>query len=61
MYYVNHNACATLAAAEEVAMLYRAAGVPAEIITEAEYHAVLQQCGVLDAKGNITKSSYIGT
>lgn len=37
MYYVNHNACATLADAEEVVMLYRAAGVPADILTEEEY------------------------
>ncbi|CAB4151161.1 hypothetical protein UFOVP592_2 [uncultured Caudovirales phage] len=61
MYYVNDNACPTLADAEEVSELYRAAGVPADIITEAEYYAVLQQRGVLDAGGNITKSSYIGS
>jgi hypothetical protein len=42
MYYVNHNACATLAAAEEVADLYRAAGVPADILTEEEYFEQLK-------------------
>lgn len=61
MYYVNDNACATLADAQQVADLYRAAGVPVDIITEEEYHAELQQRGILDAKGNITKSSYIGS
>jgi len=37
MYYVNHNACATLADAEEVAQIYRAAGVAVDILTEDEY------------------------
>jgi hypothetical protein len=37
MYYVNHNACATLEAAEEIVNMYRAAGVAADIVTEAEY------------------------
>jgi hypothetical protein len=37
MYYVNDMACATLADAEEVVMLYRLAGVAAEIQTETEY------------------------
>ena len=37
MYYVNDNACPTLEAAEEVVMLYRAAGVAVDIITEQEY------------------------
>jgi len=37
MYYVNHMACATLADAEEVAEIYRAAGVAVEILTEEEY------------------------
>lgn len=61
MYYVNDNACPTIADAEQVADLYRAAGVPVDIITEEEYHAELQQRGILDAEGNITKSSYIGS
>lgn len=43
MYYVNHNACATLEAAELVVMLYRAAGIPADIITEAEYFEELER------------------
>jgi len=37
MYYVNHNACATLEDAEEVVNMYRAAGEAVDIITEAEY------------------------
>ena len=37
MYYVLDNACATLEDAEEVVLLYRLAGVPADIITESEY------------------------
>lgn len=36
-YYVNDNACATLEDAEEVVLLYRIAGIPADIITEQEY------------------------
>ena len=39
IYYVNDNACATLADAEEVVDLYRIAGIPAEILTELEYFA----------------------
>lgn len=41
MYYVNHNACATLEDAEEVVQIYRAAGVAAEVLSEAEYFAAL--------------------
>ena len=37
MYYVLDNACATLQDAEEVAMLYKIAGVVADIVTETEY------------------------
>jgi len=37
IYYVNDNACATLEDAEEVVLLYRIAGIPAEILTEEEY------------------------
>jgi hypothetical protein len=37
MYYVNDMACATLEDAEEVAMLYKVAGVAATILTETEY------------------------
>jgi hypothetical protein len=37
MYYVLDNACATLQDAEEVALLYKVAGVSADIITETEY------------------------
>lgn len=37
MYYVNHMACATLEHAEQVAQIYRAAGVAAEILTEEQY------------------------
>jgi hypothetical protein len=37
MYYVNHNACATLAAAEETQWLYRCAGIAVDILTEDEY------------------------
>jgi len=37
MYYVNDNACATLEDAEEVQSLYQAAGVAADILTEADY------------------------
>jgi hypothetical protein len=43
MYYVNHNACATLEDAEEVVNLYRAAGEAADIITEAEYFDELER------------------
>jgi hypothetical protein len=39
MYYVNDNACDTLEDAEEVALLYRIAGVSANILTEGEYFA----------------------
>lgn len=37
MYYVLDNACPTLEDAEEVVMLYKVAGVSADIVTEAEY------------------------
>jgi hypothetical protein len=37
MYYVNGNACHTLEDAEEVVLMYRIAGIPAEILTEQEY------------------------
>lgn len=43
MYYVNDNACATVEAAEQVAEIYRAAGIPADIITEAEYFEQLDK------------------
>lgn len=43
MYYVNHMACATLEDAEEVVMLYRVAGLPADIITETEYFELLER------------------
>jgi hypothetical protein len=37
IYYVNGNACGTIEDAEEVVLLYRVAGIPAEILTEEEY------------------------
>lgn len=37
MYYVNDMACATLEDAEQVALLYKIAGVTAEILTETKY------------------------
>ena len=37
MYYVLDNACATLQDAEEVVLLYKVAGVSADIVTEAKY------------------------
>jgi len=37
MYYVLDNACDTLEDAEQVVLLYKLAGVPADIITEGEY------------------------
>jgi hypothetical protein len=43
MYYVNHNACATLEDAEEIAEIYRASGVTAEILTEGEYFEQLER------------------
>ncbi|CAB4202481.1 hypothetical protein UFOVP1369_19 [uncultured Caudovirales phage] len=43
MYYVNHNACATLEDAEEVVMIYRAAGEAVDIITETEYFEQLEK------------------
>ena len=43
MYYVNHNACATLEDAEEVVMIYRAAGQAVDIITEAEYFELVEK------------------
>jgi hypothetical protein len=43
MYYVNDNACATLEDAEEVVMLYRAAGQAADIVTETEYFELLER------------------
>lgn len=41
MYYVNHNACPTLEAAEEIVQIYRAAGVAVDILTEQEYFEAL--------------------
>lgn len=41
MYYVNHNACATVEDAEEVQLLYQIAGQAVDIITEAEYFELL--------------------
>jgi hypothetical protein len=43
MYYVNHNACATLEDAEEVAQIYRAAGIAVDIQTEEEYFEQLER------------------
>lgn len=43
MYYVNNNACATLEDAEEVVMMYRAAGQAVDIVTEAEYFEDLER------------------
>lgn len=46
MYYVNHNACATLQDAQEVQMLYQIGGFSVQdvpIQTEAEYEAMLKQ------------------
>ena len=43
MYYVNHNACATLADAQEVQLLYQIAGIAVEIETEAEYFEQLER------------------
>jgi len=43
MYYVNHNACATLEEAEEIVMLYRAAGEAVDILTEVEYFEQLER------------------
>lgn len=40
IYYVNHNACPTLEDAEEVALLYRAAGIAVDILTEEEYFEI---------------------
>lgn len=37
MYYVLDNACDTLEDAEAVVLLYKLAGVEADIITESEY------------------------
>jgi hypothetical protein len=37
MYYVLDNLCPTLEDAEEVVLLYKIAGVPASIVTEADY------------------------
>jgi len=47
MYYVNHNACATLADAEEVQLLYQIAGIAVDIQTEEEYFATLNSNGIL--------------
>ena len=41
MYYVDHNACATLEDALEVQLLYCIAGTAVEILTEAEYFATI--------------------
>ena len=43
MYYVNHNACATLADAQEVQLLYQIAGIAVDILTEAEYFEQLEK------------------
>lgn len=43
MYYVNHNACATLADAQEVQLLYQIAGIAVDILTEAEYFEQLER------------------
>ena len=45
MYYVNDNACATLADAEEVKWLYACAGLAVEIQTEEEYFTLLDYNG----------------
>jgi hypothetical protein len=45
MYYVNHNACATLEDAQEVQLLYQIGGISVEILTEAEYFANLSYIG----------------
>lgn len=37
MYYVLDNACPTIEDAQEVVMLYKVAGVVADIVTETEY------------------------
>ena len=42
-YYVNNMACATLEDAEQVVQLYRAAGEPADILTESEYFEELER------------------
>jgi len=54
MYYVNDNACDTLEDAEEVALLYRLAGVSANIITEGEYFAQKHWSSV----NNVMRSAY---
>ena len=43
MYYVYHMACATLADAEEVQLLYQIGGIAVEILTEAEYFEQLEK------------------
>jgi hypothetical protein len=43
MYYVNHNACATLEDAEEVVQIYRAAGIAVDIVTETEYFELVEK------------------
>ena len=43
LYYVNHNACASLADAEEVQQLYQMAGVTADIVTETEYFELVER------------------
>jgi hypothetical protein len=47
MYYVMGHACKDLEDAEETQWLYRCAGIAADILTEAEYFAILDSNGIL--------------
>lgn len=47
IYYVLDNACATLADAELVQLLYQTAGAAVAIQTEEEYFATLSSNGIL--------------
>lgn len=54
MYYVLDNACATLEDAEEVVMLYKIAGVSADIVTETEYFEQLHWANMPPYNANET-------
>lgn len=51
MYYVLDNLCPTLEDAEEVVLLYKIAGVSADIITEADYFKRLHWDSIILRQG----------
>lgn len=58
MYYVNDMACATQEDAEEVALLYKIAGVTAMILTETEYFKQLHWANMPSYTFNSHETEY---